>query len=335
MAHIFLTTSAKPNPNNHNWDQGAYKHLKDSAQHCQQHTLVEDPDQADIILFAELGTTSGPFDECIRYHPLYQKYSSKVCVFMNRNYSFHAIPGLYTGLEKHLHFPWAQAAFYIIQTPNPFLKNLEWNAEAPYLFSFVGAACNHPVREKLRSLKDSRGFFQDTGKLYIEAATQGNEDALNALHRNLADSFSKSQFILCPRGLTSSSIRIFEAMQAGRVPVIISNDFVAPKGPDWPSFSLHINEDDIAAIPELLRRKEKEACSMAQKARLAWQTYYAPNTIFTTVVNSCLTIQSQQERWLYKASHYLKWLQLLRPKLAKIYIKSRWTLLRQYGKWYF
>lgn len=334
MAKIFLTSSAKlQSPKE--WDLGAYKALKASAQHCTEHTLVEDPESADLIVFAELGTTSGPFDEFIRSDPLYKKYRSKVYVFMNRDYSFHAIPGLYTGLDKNLHFPWAQAGFYIIQNPNPFLNALEWNAEAPYLFSFVGAAINHPVRQRLAAIQNSRGYYQDTGRRYVEATSQGKKEALNQLYHNFAKVCYNSKFILCPRGLTSSSIRLFEAMQAGRVPVIISDDWVAPKGPDWNSFSLRIQEKDINTICYVLSAKEHEAPAMGQKARLAWQHYYAKEKIFSTVINSYLDIRSQQDRWLYRLSRHLTALQLLRPKLAKAYIRTRWTLLRQRGQWYF
>ena len=41
----------------------------------------------------------------------------------------------------------------------------------------------------------------------------------------------RSRFVLCPRGKGTSSIRLYEALAYGCVPVIISDDWVAPAGP--------------------------------------------------------------------------------------------------------
>ncbi len=38
-----------------------------------------------------------------------------------------------------------------------------------------------------------------------------------------------------PRGIGASSVRIFEAMRAGRAPVIISDDWIVPPVGDWGS----------------------------------------------------------------------------------------------------
>ena len=41
-----------------------------------------------------------------------------------------------------------------------------------------------------------------------------------------------SKFVLCPRGQGTSSIRLYETLASGRVPVIIADDWVARRGPD-------------------------------------------------------------------------------------------------------
>lgn len=337
MATVYLHSLALEDPKASSWDRGAYEYLKASALHNKppKHTLTPDPKRADLILFADLGTTSGPFDEYIRYHPLYTAYKHKVYVFINRDSPFHVIPGLYTGLDNYFHFPWARAGFYVSQRDNPFLQYLPWNDHAPYLYSFVGGVCNHPVRSTLSTVQDPRYYFQDTQRLYVEASSQGKEDRLTALRQNFVHTLNQSKFVLCPRGLCSSSLRTFEVMQAGRVPVILSNAWVAPQGPDWSSFCLRVPEEEAADLPQLLRQKEDQAPAMAQKARQAWEAYYAENTLFQTIINDCLAIHSQQGSWVYKGSSALKWLQLLRPSLAKRYLRERISLYHERGRWYF
>ena len=86
---------------------------------------------------------------------------------------------------------------------------------------------------------------------------------------------ARSQFVLCPRGYGSSSFRLFEAMQCGRAPVIVSDAWVPPAGPDWSAFSLRIPERKLAQIPQILAQHEDEAARMGELARKAWQQWFS------------------------------------------------------------
>ena len=94
------------------------------------------------------------------------------------------------------------------------------------------------------------------------------------------EEFGASKFILCPRGLGSSTIRVQEAMQAGRVPVIIAIDWVAPTGPAWEEFSLRVPEGLVSDIPALLAAREGDAAEMGRLARAEWERYYEPRKAF-------------------------------------------------------
>ena len=50
--------------------------------------------------------------------------------------------------------------------------------------------------------------------------------------------------MICPRGWGSSSIRLFEVMEMGRVPVIISDAWVN-EAPKWADFSVRVSEADV------------------------------------------------------------------------------------------
>ena len=60
-----------------------------------------------------------------------------------------------------------------------------------------------------------------------------------------AEALRLSRFFVCPRGNGVGSIRLFETMKAGRVPIIISNSYVLPAGVDWSSCSVQVAEKDI------------------------------------------------------------------------------------------
>ena len=68
-------------------------------------------------------------------------------------------------------------------------------------------------------------------------------------------SIKDSAFVLCPRGGGTSTFRLFETMMLGRVPVILSDQWVPRVGPDWESFSLRVMERDVSKVPRLLESR--------------------------------------------------------------------------------
>jgi hypothetical protein len=85
-----------------------------------------------------------------------------------------------------------------------------------------------------------------------------------------------SKFVLCPRGFAPSSHRLFEVMELGRVPVILSDSWVPPAGPIWPSFSLSIPENSIDDIPAVIEAHFHRAEEMGRLARAQWEQWFSP-----------------------------------------------------------
>lgn len=87
---------------------------------------------------------------------------------------------------------------------------------------------------------------------------------------------SKSLFILAPRGILPCSYRLFEAMQMGRVPVIIADDWVKIPGIPWEEFSITIPESKIEFVSEILEERKHEAVKMGETARQYWESHCSP-----------------------------------------------------------
>lgn len=64
-----------------------------------------------------------------------------------------------------------------------------------------------------------------------------------------------SRFTLCPAGWSRWSFRIFEALEAGSIPVILSDYSVMPFADqlDWDAFSLYLPEDALEDIDDVIR----------------------------------------------------------------------------------
>jgi hypothetical protein len=150
----------------------------------------------------------------------------------------------------------------------------------------------------------------------------------HAFWQQYAEAIQQSAFGLCPRGIGTSSVRIFDVMQSGRVPVILSDDWVLPDGPDWASFSILVPEKDVESIPERLEAKRGEAERMGRLARKAWEDWYADDVVFHRVVQWCCDIRDQ--RVLREA--ILRW--SVYPRLwtsdqSRVYLRERVNSARQ------
>ncbi|MBE7157880.1 MAG: exostosin family protein, partial [Rhodospirillales bacterium] len=102
----------------------------------------------------------------------------------------------------------------------------------------------------------------------------------------------RSKFVLCPRGVGTSSIRLFETLAAGRVPVIISDQWVPALGPDWKKISLRLRESEIASIPRLLATAEEQYPQMARAAWEAHAKWFSQAVIFHRLVSQCAELRN-------------------------------------------
>jgi hypothetical protein len=61
---------------------------------------------------------------------------------------------------------------------------------------------------------------------------------------------------------------------------------VEPIGPDWPSLSLRVPEQDVQRLPALLHAARPRAIAMGAAARAAWQEHFAPQVQFHRLAQS-------------------------------------------------
>lgn len=291
MANVYLTceSSVSDNP----FARRDYERMIDyySADKINKHVVCDDPALADIVAF--IGAARVNFSD-ITSSSIYKKYRDKAVIFYSGDYSVPIIPGVYTCLENRLTNRYRKtllAGFYLRVTDNSSMDIDEDIDDAEYLFSFVGNAKNHPVRERICKLPPFRAYLRDSSvnaRQQDDGVAEKNRDR-GELYRNV---MANSKFSLCPRGLGVSSWRLFETMRAGRVPVIISDDWVAPKGPRWESFSLRIRESQVASIPDVLMRHESQAVELGATARKEWESWYSRDVVFSTLVDQLLLVQS-------------------------------------------
>lgn len=96
------------------------------------------------------------------------------------------------------------------------------------------------------------------------------------------------------RGVATSSLRPFEAMKAGRVPVIISDQYALPIGPDWGHFAVFVDEENIDGLPALLTQYESNWETMGILARRSWEEWFSPEVLFHRMIEDVIAIGSSR-----------------------------------------
>lgn len=255
-----------------------------ALQRTTAHTLAPEPESAALILAPIQVAGYGCCLEALRRSPFYRKHGGKLVVYSPDDKQFPALRGLYPAVPRRwVHQGWALPAHYISAHIHKFSFTPEEGQNKDILFSFVGSSRAYPIRERIVQWRHPGGVVidssakSDTGHWWEKT----NKDQFRDTFRDVT---RRSKFVICPRGVSSSSIRLFEAMEAGSVPVIIADDLELPLGPRWEEFSLRVPERDVNDIPELVERWQDQATEMGLAARRTWEAYFSPQATFGAIV---------------------------------------------------
>jgi hypothetical protein len=328
MAFIHVRSVSKPCERDQNWGRGLADFLIKSAALCSRHRhqLVSDPAEADAILFAER-RDEGPYFEFVRTDPCYRRFRDKCFIFSLTDYPVSLVSGIYPSIPAHLHNPRQTRSGFFIADIEP-ERYAFGTRPCQYLASFIGSAFTHPIRRQLLELKAPNLLLQDTEGIFKIAERDGRSDTMEYYRELFVRVSLESKFILCPRGFGSSSIRLFEAMKMARVPVIISDEWVEPEGPDWSTFSLRVKEDHIQDLPAILRHAESKADEMGRLAKAAYDRWFSLESSFDTVGNWCLDLLHARRRYI----PIQKWSFLLNRFHLRNYARTRLSLYRSYHR---
>jgi hypothetical protein len=183
-----------------------------------------------------------------------------------------------------------------IFTPNATYEETTWNGiriEAfPYcifnsaepspkkdiLYSFIGLR-SHPCRGVIFSMQHPENTVIIERKNWFLLMNQQNPQT-QQMALQYKDVLSRSRFSLCPRGHEPSSFRFWESLQAGAIPVFISDAARLPKGFDWDRCIIRVAEKDISKIPAILAAIPPEQEESLRNACLeAYKLYSGENLV--------------------------------------------------------
>jgi hypothetical protein len=296
-----------------------------------RHSLQGDVENADVVLL--LSGISDPREWSSAERDLWEKRSDDVFVYDPSDRASYLLPGVVVNLERKWNrlgryrgycFPWS----------NPYIEEIrnEWKGTPEYWIGFEGAPTSW-LRKRMLShgYRDERICIRDTSD-HLE--WNPHQEGWKERKRRYARGLLNSRFVLCPAGAGVSSIRIFETMQAGRVPVILSDDLVLPEGPAWDRFSIRLRENQYRDVVAGVADYMMQADAMGVAARLAWEEWFAPEVWFQRIGDSIEDIRMKRirpEREWVKCWTWWRWRQRARQNLYSVIKRLILSALRLFG----
>lgn len=298
-----------------------------------RHELVPNPGEADAIVFTEchLSGSNWSFSR-IRATDEFRMFRDRCYVMDERDQPWLGLPGLYTSMPKPVFRPEFQSAwgYYFATEPQGSLPDsFDTSTEPDLLFSFVGSL-THRCREPLLELEYPRAVDEEIlGFMFYDP----NSFAYEERRTRFAEILVRSKFVLCPRGHGTSSIRLYETMGAGRVPVIISDDWVPPFGLPYDEFCLFWPEGKAEGLVEELERLEPRAAEMGARARTVFEEHFAQDAVFDLFGESLAGLHAKRpwatfRRFGYPDRYFLKRRTHALASEAAARGRSAWTRFR-------
>jgi hypothetical protein len=241
------------------------------------HTITDNPKLADIVIHGAK-EQFGSYSVRSQLRPLTDDDIHTVvwdCV----DRPVGRLSGFYCALDKWIFDPTRHRSMHYPVVFNEFVEEFPQD-DAKYNFGFVGGMTAGLRRRLYSKLKPTESRDNSIIKIQgIDFATvfDGN---FSPLKRDYLEFLRRTKFILCPRGFGIGTLRLFESMQAGRVPIIISDAYTMPSHINWSECSIRVRENDISRIPAIVEAHLPDWPRVAKTARTVWHNNFSNEHTF-------------------------------------------------------
>lgn len=123
----------------------------------------------------------------------------------------------------------------------------------------------------------------------------GSAESARVQRREFVQNMAASEYALCVRGIANCSIRLYEAMCMGRIPVVLDTDMVFPAESliPWHECCVVIDEADVHRAADKLRAYTRSTPSQVRAEqgmfnRSAWEKYLSVEGFFENGVQAAL-----------------------------------------------
>lgn len=271
------------------------------SQNSQAAAVAETPDEASHILFLDGGRQRTRFWEpnYLAGHQLVRAHPHKCYIWNTEDRPVSYLPGLYVSMPRNFFDPRVHRAFRYMLLNTERLP-VAAPRERDILYNFLGAP-TAPVRRAILA-----GTHPSDALVLERLNFNHQRHAADEDVWYYADVLARSRFTLCPPGAATSSYRIFEAMRAGSVPVLISDELVLPQGPDWPSCSIRIREKDAQRVDEILSGVPNVE-AMGNAAQAAFTRFFDSDKMLSHVARELTLLGPADQKTARRCFDWERW----------------------------
>lgn len=242
-----------------------------------------------ILLFEQYSYKTWNYAKTLEHSSLVRNHVERIYCVNYDSVGSGFLPGCYTSLTRSNYDPSLHRACCYPKRYNELAETYDVrdNRRTPtFLFSFVGKTRSYPLRAEIVRLLSScpEGNICDVD-VHFHRHTDEQK-------RSYVHSILDSWFVLCPRGSSPSSYRLFEAMGLGRCPVILSDAWVPVDGVDWRECSIRIAESDLAEVPRILKERLGDAPQLGRNAREAYESHFTHPMRYKSYLRAILDLHS-------------------------------------------
>lgn len=172
-----------------------------------------------------------------------------------------------------------------------FLNKDFMNIERPYIYSFLGAYQKDymsDIRLKIFQMKkNDSSIIVNTGDWHfnkvVYSTSQNNNGELNqdSKHQDKTKKYNdillKSKYSLCPSGTGPNSIRFWESLACGSIPILLSDKMELPENSLWEKSIICVSENKLSLVPEILSEISEEEEHIRRNNCLKIYKYFKNN----------------------------------------------------------
>jgi hypothetical protein len=257
------------------------------------HEIIDDPGEADAIVFFESSRRDERdeiFRPDLRAHDWVRTYPDKCFVADGGVSPVGWLPGAYTSMPlgrfDRTRF---RAMGYLIETNPRVAERAGERGRTPSRLCTFRGARMIGAREAILDHARWGNDFSIAETPFLKNWSAGDKRQFRDTY---VDDLLDSRFVLCPRGYATSTFRMYETMRLGRVPVVLSDEWVPPDGPDWNACVVRVPEGEWDRLPSVVRTANDHRETMARAARKTWESWVSEDAHAARILDSICELAS-------------------------------------------
>lgn len=171
-------------------------------------------------------------------------------------------------------------------------KDINKSFKKTLLYSFIGSFSKYyisNIRQKIFELplKNDIHIINRGAEWHFDpvvySSKQNKNGELNLVNNHMKKTFEynelllKSKFTLAPSGTGPNSIRFWEALAVGSIPVLLADTLELPENKLWNKAILRVKESDIEKIDDILRKIPEDEIKERSKNCIELYNFYKNN----------------------------------------------------------